>query len=192
MISCCGRFVFGIVCQTNVLVRHLTCYHNATPLFFPHKKEHTNKQKTTTYILIAKTDDERPGSSCSKHCYLNEHVSGQNVNCSTKYNIYFTNIFAEKKNVSSFSNANVTHIFFSKYISVYAIFNAQSFNDVLTNNIVSFEQHGPDILSILTVRRPPTPPPPPPPVSILRKSISGRHRPVSYPDGPMTARYRFT
>ena len=29
------------------------------------------------------------------------------------------------------------------------------------------------------------------PVSILRKSISGRHRPVSYPDGPMTARYRF-
>ena len=30
------------------------------------------------------------------------------------------------------------------------------------------------------------------PASILRKSISGRHRPVSYPDGPMTARYRFT
>ena len=28
--------------------------------------------------------------------------------------------------------------------------------------------------------------------SILRKSTSGRHRPVSYPDGPMTARYRFT
>ena len=30
------------------------------------------------------------------------------------------------------------------------------------------------------------------PASILRKSISGRHRPVSYPDGPMTVRYRFT
>ena len=30
------------------------------------------------------------------------------------------------------------------------------------------------------------------PVSILRKSTAGRHRPVSYPDGPMTARYRFT
>ena len=30
------------------------------------------------------------------------------------------------------------------------------------------------------------------PASILRKSISGRYRPVSYPDGPMTARYRFT
>ena len=29
------------------------------------------------------------------------------------------------------------------------------------------------------------------PASILRKSTSGRHRPVSYPDGPMTARYRF-
>ena len=30
------------------------------------------------------------------------------------------------------------------------------------------------------------------PASILRKSTSSRHRPVSYPDGPMTARYRFT
>ena len=30
------------------------------------------------------------------------------------------------------------------------------------------------------------------PASILRKSTSGRHRPVSYPNGPMTARYRFT
>ena len=30
------------------------------------------------------------------------------------------------------------------------------------------------------------------PASILRKSTLGRHRPVSYPDGPMTARYRFT
>ena len=30
------------------------------------------------------------------------------------------------------------------------------------------------------------------PASILRKSTSGRHRPVSYPDGPMTALYIFT
>ena len=30
------------------------------------------------------------------------------------------------------------------------------------------------------------------PVSILRKSISGRHRIVRVADGPMTARYRFT
>ena len=37
-----------------------------------------------------------------------------------------------------------TH-FFSKNISVYAIFNDQSFNDTLTNNIISFEQLGPDI-----------------------------------------------
>ena len=34
--------------------------------------------------------------------------------------------------------------FFSKNISVYAIFNDQSFNDMLTNDIVSFEQLGPD------------------------------------------------
>ena len=29
------------------------------------------------------------------------------------------------------------------------------------------------------------------PASILHKSIAGRYRPVSYPDGPITARYRF-
>ena len=27
--------------------------------------------------------------------------------------------------------------------------------------------------------------------SILYKSIAGRYRPASYPDGPITARYRF-
>ena len=36
--------------------------------------------------------------------------------------------------------------FFSKNISVYAIFNDQSFNDTLTNDIVSFEQLGPGYL----------------------------------------------
>ena len=33
--------------------------------------------------------------------------------------------------------------FFSKNISVYAIFNDQKFNDMLTIDIVSFEQLGP-------------------------------------------------
>ena len=33
--------------------------------------------------------------------------------------------------------------FSSKNISIYAIFNDQSFNNMLTNNIVSFEQLGP-------------------------------------------------
>ena len=35
--------------------------------------------------------------------------------------------------------------FVSKNISVYAIFNDQSFNDTLTNDIVSFEQLGPEL-----------------------------------------------
>ena len=34
--------------------------------------------------------------------------------------------------------------FFSKNISVYAIFNDQTFNDTLINDIVSFEQLSPD------------------------------------------------
>ena len=42
------------------------------------------------------------------------------------------------------ANAKATHIFFSKNISIYAIYNDQSFNDMLTNDIVSFEQRGPD------------------------------------------------
>ena len=45
--------------------------------------------------------------------------------------------------MSSFANAKATE-FFHKNISVYAIFNDQRFNDTLTNDIVSFEQLGPD------------------------------------------------
>ena len=40
--------------------------------------------------------------------------------------------------------------FFSKNISIYAIFNDQNFNDMLTNDIVSFEQLcGPSVSSNL-------------------------------------------
>ena len=46
------------------------------------------------------------------------------------------------KNVSSF--CKYYSYFFSKNISVYAIFNDQSFNNTLTNDIVGFEQLGPD------------------------------------------------
>ena len=35
--------------------------------------------------------------------------------------------------------------FFQQNISMCSIFNGQCFNDMLTNNIVSFEQLGPDI-----------------------------------------------
>ena len=39
--------------------------------------------------------------------------------------------------------------FFSKNISIYAVFNNQSFNDRLINDIVSFEQLGPGYFGIL-------------------------------------------
>ena len=35
--------------------------------------------------------------------------------------------------------------FFSQNINIYAIFNVQGFNDMLTNDMVSFEQLGPDV-----------------------------------------------
>ena len=53
--------------------------------------------------------------------------------------------------VSTISNSQVFLLkkceyshFLSKNISIYAIFNDQSFNDALTNNIISLEQLGPD------------------------------------------------
>ena len=51
--------------------------------------------------------------------------------------------------VSRISNSQVfllkNSFFFSKKYYVYAIFNDQSFNDTLTNDIVSFEQLSPDL-----------------------------------------------
>ena len=42
--------------------------------------------------------------------------------------------------------------FFSKNISVYAIFNDRSFNDTLINDIISFEQLGPGCDLLVPVR----------------------------------------
>ena len=50
------------------------------------------------------------------------------------------------KNVSSFCKCKSYSHFFSKNISVYAIFNDRSFNDTLTKDIVTFEQLGPILL----------------------------------------------
>ena len=44
----------------------------------------------------------------------------------------------------AFANAKATHIFSAKISAIYTIINDQSFNDKLTNDIVSFEQLGPD------------------------------------------------
>ena len=49
--------------------------------------------------------------------------------------------------MSSFCKCKSYSHFFSKNISIYAIFNDQSFNDTLTNDIISFEQLGPGYLS---------------------------------------------
>ena len=54
-----------------------------------------------------------------------------------------------KKNVSSFCKCKSYSHFFSKSISVYAIFNDQSFTDMFTNDIISFEQLGPGFLILV-------------------------------------------
>ena len=52
-------------------------------------------------------------------------------------------VFLLKKNVGSFCKCKNYSHFFSKNSSIYAIFNDQRFNHMLTNDIVSFEQPGP-------------------------------------------------
>ena len=61
-------------------------------------------------------------------------------------------VFLLKKMWVAFENAKATHIFFSKNISIYAIFNDQSFNDTFTNDIVSFEQLSPDKVTYTIVK----------------------------------------
>ena len=59
-------------------------------------------------------------------------------------------LFLLKKMCVAFANAKATHIFQQKYKhTVYAIFNDQSFNDTLTNDIISFKQLGPVLVRIL-------------------------------------------
>ena len=53
------------------------------------------------------------------------------------------------KNVNSFCKCKNYSHFFNKNICKYAIFNDRRINDALTNNIVSFEQLGPEVLSYL-------------------------------------------
>ena len=43
----------------------------------------------------------------------------------------------------AFANAKAIHIFSAKILAYMSIFNDQGFNDMLTNDIVSFEQLGP-------------------------------------------------
>ena len=61
-------------------------------------------------------------------------------------------VFLLKKMWVAFANAKTTHIFFQQNISIYAIFNDQSFNDMLTRDIVSFEKPGPDFLFMCRYR----------------------------------------
>ena len=61
--------------------------------------------------------------------------------------LYKSQVFCWKMWVA-FANAKATHIFSAKILA-YAIFNYQSFNDMLTNSIVSFEQLSPGHLSFI-------------------------------------------
>ena len=52
----------------------------------------------------------------------------------------------------AFANAKAIHIFSSKNMRLYAIVNDQSFNDTLTNDIIIFEQLGPEDFAAIIQR----------------------------------------
>ena len=62
--------------------------------------------------------------------------------------IFNSQVFVLKKMWVAFAYAKPSHIFSSKNISIYAIFNDPSFNDTPTNDIVSFKQFGPERCTI--------------------------------------------
>ena len=45
----------------------------------------------------------------------------------------------------------LTYFYFQQNMSVYAILNNRSFNDTLTDDIISFEQLGPDVLPLIAL-----------------------------------------
>ena len=53
--------------------------------------------------------------------------------------------------MSSFCTAKATHIFFSKKFQNICLSLDVNFNESLTNDVVSFEQMGPDLLTILVL-----------------------------------------
>ena len=61
-------------------------------------------------------------------------------------------VFLLKKKVSSFCKCKGYSQFFSKNVSGYAIFKDQSFTDMLINDVVSFEQLGPEVFIADTCR----------------------------------------
>ena len=90
------------------------------------------------------------GPSCSKHRYLNKLVTGHFVNCFGGFNIQYSDIFCWK-NVSSFCTAKSYSHFFSKTFQHICVSLDVNFNESLTNDIVSFEQLGLDVLDMVWV-----------------------------------------
>ena len=83
-----------------------------------------------------------PGPGCSKRRWLNELVKGHFVNCFSRFNTQYSDIFCWK-NVSSFCTAKATHIFFSKKFQHICVSLDVNFNESLTIDVISFEQLGP-------------------------------------------------
>ena len=74
-----------------------------------------------------------PGPGCSKRCQLNELVKGHFVNCFSGFNTQYSDIFC-----------SYSHFFSKKFQHICVSLNV-NFNESLTNDVISFEQLGPDL-----------------------------------------------
>ena len=135
-----GVFCNGDLCHHSIIIRkYITLLPVVSYLFIALILLRFISQKLSPLYRMA---EKIPGPSCSK---LNEFIKGHFVNCFSRFNIQYANIFCWK-NVSSKS---YSHLFSKKYQYICVLLDV-NFNKSLTNDIVSFEQLGPDVSIIIS------------------------------------------
>ena len=103
-----SSFFFFISLQKLPSMGHMISHEISNPICLENDKQknftlcHLLNSASAFNVQRALSLPYLPGPICSKHRKLNKLVSGQNVNCSSKYNIKFTGIFAEKMWVLTF------------------------------------------------------------------------------------------
>ena len=86
----------------------------------------------------------KSGTGCSKHCYLNELIMRSTRLVFYDFITKYTKMFCCKKLEKLFHCKSFSHFFNKKYWHIWEII-FWKFSEMLTNDVVSFEQLGPDL-----------------------------------------------
>ena len=116
----------------------LTCIHTKWPVKTTNGKSELQAKSAKHHMQIVKVKGPVDQSVVSLTSSLLVKMLTALVRRTPNSQVFF----AEKMWVACKSYSHI----FSKNIRIYTIFNDQSFNDTLTNDIVSFEQLGPEQL----------------------------------------------